>query len=427
MEKYQIETGSMPHITIHSVVGDLNLKGHELEEVIVKTSEAENLELTKNEEEISINCPSDCTIYVPHGSVVQIHSISGDASIKSLDGELSVDNVARELILRDIGAARIDQIGLDLSAKRVRGDLEVKQIGRGAIIRDVDGQFNAANIGAHLNLRDVSGGVTARAGGHVEVSLAPVSWQTYSIEAGGNINCRLTEDSTATLQLHSGAQLIRLEVPENTKTIREDSYTLALGEGGPQIILSAGGTLALRSRSTGWETFGSYDAEFNIDAEELDNLAEEIESQVTSQIDAFTDQIDSYLDNINSNLGQDMSEEQRRRVAERLRRTQEKAQRASERAQRKIELKMQATQRKMEQRARRERRGYTPPSQPGAPAPPSPAQRFVWPLGSASTAEEAGEFVSEEERLLILTMLEESKITAEEAEQLLAALEGREE
>jgi hypothetical protein len=50
--------------------------------------------------------------------------------------------------------------------------------------------------------------------------------------------------------------------------------------------------------------------------------------------------------------------------------------------------------------------------------------RFNWDLLPGSPAE-AGQPVSDEERLAILRMLREKKITLEEAEKLLGALEGK--
>lgn len=50
--------------------------------------------------------------------------------------------------------------------------------------------------------------------------------------------------------------------------------------------------------------------------------------------------------------------------------------------------------------------------------------RWKYNSGPAVPSEAAGEPVSEEERMTILRMLQEKKITSEEAEQLLAALEG---
>jgi hypothetical protein len=49
---------------------------------------------------------------------------------------------------------------------------------------------------------------------------------------------------------------------------------------------------------------------------------------------------------------------------------------------------------------------------------------FGWNAAPRSAAEPAGEPVSDEERMTILRMLQEKKITSEEADKLLAALEG---
>ena len=71
---------------------------------------------------------------------------------------------------------------------------------------------------------------------------------------------------------------------------------------------------------------------------------------------------------------------------------------------------------KMEQRTRRmERGGFVPPVPPVPPMPPFSGRR-----GAAE--KKAG--VSDEERRLVLKMLEEKKITVEEAARLLEALEG---
>ena len=61
----------------------------------------------------------------------------------------------------------------------------------------------------------------------------------------------------------------------------------------------------------------------------------------------------------------------------------------------------------------------------GQPVPPSEpsSRRFNFGL-NASEAEEANQPVSDEERMTILKMLQEKKITSAEADKLLSALEG---
>jgi ATPase subunit of ABC transporter with duplicated ATPase domains len=114
-----------------------------------------------------------------------------------------------------------------------------------------------------------------------------------------------------------------------------------------------------------------------------------------------------------------LSEEQARRIEERARETSERAAaRAQERirhSQERMERKLAAAQRKVEIKAQARERaarhgphGWNMPI-PTPPTPPAPV----------------GEPVSEDERLMILRMLEQKKITMEEAEHLLTALEGK--
>jgi hypothetical protein len=89
---------------------------------------------------------------------------------------------------------------------------------------------------------------------------------------------------------------------------------------------------------------------------------------------------------------------------------------------------MERAQEKLRQNAERSRTSGTHarhPGHPPSPPPPPSARRFVWPLSESEQSDSPVDTISDEERLLILKMLEEKKISAEEADQLLAALEGR--
>jgi vacuolar-type H+-ATPase subunit H len=89
-----------------------------------------------------------------------------------------------------------------------------------------------------------------------------------------------------------------------------------------------------------------------------------------------------------------------------------KAHTAAQRAQEKLERKL----RKARQDARRKARAAARRSR-------EKGQNWLYQRPTKTPGPE-GEKVSEEERLLILQMLESGKITVEQADQLLAALEG---
>lgn len=438
MDKIRLDTSQNPRVIITEVSGDLNLKGQDQPVVIIKVSGEIQPNVDKVGDQISIGCESECVVYVPHAAQVEIREVSGDCSIKSLAGSLHIQNIGRELTLRDTGGATIENIGIDLSAKRVNGDLKIDNIGRGAIVRDINGAFTADNIGQHLHLRDVSGSISAEVGGTADIVLAPVPWQTYKIEAGGALNCRLSEEPNAVLNLSSAGRRISVTLPEFSDTIREETYTVTVGEGGAVVELAAGGALTVSSRRSGWESFGSFEQAPGIRVEEIDSMADEIEEQITSQLDQFTSSFENMFTQIEGSLrGVPLSERQAERIRERLERAKERAseraQAAAERARARMELRLE--------RARRTR-GHIPPIPPVPPIPPIPpipavppvpskgwsaSARFNW-SGSAAPAPAADEEpVHDDERLLILRMLEEKQISAAEAEQLLAALEGRSE
>ena len=197
-------------------------------------------------------------------------------------------------------------------------------------------------------------------------------------------------------------------------------YALTLAEGDAQIKLSASGNVVLDTFTPDWE-MGDFD--LNIDSEVngmADAFSEQISQQVDSQVRMIEDQLNAQLSSLTMRLSASkLSEEQARRIEDRAREASERAStRAQERmrhAQERMERKLAAAQRKVEIKAEaRERASRHGPhgwnfNIPTPPTPPVPL----------------GEPVSEDERLMILRMLEQKKITMEEAEELLSALEGK--
>jgi ATPase subunit of ABC transporter with duplicated ATPase domains len=154
-----------------------------------------------------------------------------------------------------------------------------------------------------------------------------------------------------------------------------------------------------------------------------DAVSQQINQQVESQVRMIEDQLNAQLSSLTMRLSAaKLTEDQARRIEERAReaseRATERAQERVRRAQERMEQKMAAAQRKMEYRTqameRASRHGRHPIDLgvltfPGSPRPPTPS----------------GEPVNEEERLMILRMLEQKQISMEEAEKLLTALEDQ--
>jgi hypothetical protein len=461
MAKKTLETSATPQVIVEKVGSDLQVKGWDRAEVLVKSSSDNDIVLEEREENVIIGCPSDCVLYVPQKANVEVEHVGNNARFRSVDGKISVKKVGTDLSLRDVGSAQVETVGSDFSArrvrdelsvkkigssaliqdagsthlefvgnqliaKRVRGDLKVTQVGSSVVARDIDGQVTFDNIGGTLHLRDVSGGISAKLGGTATIDFSPVSWQAYAIQAAGNIRCHVPADTNAEFDIDCGAQSIHVKTLESSETIKESSHTLTMGDGGASVKLKAGGSVNIISQRTGLDDVESFEVDLG---SEISSLADEIAEQTTQHIEAqmemLEEQLNAQMTSLSVSLGATgMSEDRIREIEQRLEnakvRAAQRAEAASKRAQDKMERKIAAAQRKAERKARaaaarearkqRQRSNYVSPGVVITPPPVRPQPQ---------------EPVCEEERMMILQMLQDQKISVDQAEQLLSALEGK--
>ncbi len=423
MDKQFASTSASPRIIL-DVSGDLRLKGQDDLAVVAKSDSPEDLALEARDDQVEIHCTSNCNVRVPRAASVEIHSVHGDAVIKGLDGNLSIDTVNGDLELRNVCVTRIGKVNGNLTAKNVDGDISVDSTVGDLFARRVQGNFNVSgSISGNLNLTDIGGSAKASANGNIILRLDPSPGHEYEFNCTGNLFCRLSSDASVEISVPKASQVM-VDLPGiHASAPVQTPYALTLGEGDAKITLSANGNVVLDTHAPEWD-MEDFDIDTNAEVEGMaDAVSQQINQQVESQVRMIEDQLNAQLSSLTMRLSAaKLTEDQARRIEDRAReaseRATERAQERVRRAQERMEQKMAAAQRKMEYRAqameRASRHGRHPVGLgvltfPGAPKPPSPA----------------GEPVKEEERLMILRMLEQKQITMDEAEKLLTALEDQ--
>ncbi|MBN2149024.1 MAG: hypothetical protein JW726_16685 [Anaerolineales bacterium] len=430
MTRQILSAGEEPRVVLQ-IQGELRLKGHDAPEIVAKSETEEDITLEEREGAIYITSQSDCSVRVPKRASLELE-VAGNAHLKALDGPLTVKSAHGELYLRGVGPVHVEVVHGNLVARNLAGDLQIDEVNGNATVRDVQGNCTVTGtIGGNLSLDDVDNDVTAKAGGNIQLRLDPAPGQNYSFEAGGNIYCRLAKDASVMLDVPRAAKIV-VNWPElETPAPQVAPASLTIGEGDARLSLSAGGNVVLDSHAVDWDMVGDID----LDIDEINGLSDTINEQIQQQVEAQLRMVETQLEgqmaSLSARLGASkLTEEQIQRLEERTREAMERANmRAQERmrrAQERLERKLAEAQRKVEQKTRAaERAGRSgrsfgvnfrvPPIPPIPPVPP------IRPRQAASA-----EPVSEEERLMILRMLEQKKITLEQAEDLLAALEGKE-
>ncbi len=425
MDRKTISTSLAPEVILDDIMGDLRVKGWEQPEVQVRGSQ-EEITVQEQDDVIHISSQGDCTLRVPAGASLQIGQAYGDAWIKLLEDSVSIDQVHGSLTLRNVGAVKIAQVHGDLFARQVIGSLDVEQVNGNVHVRDVQANCRLYSVNGNIELSEVGGSVEVQADGNARLRLRQAAGSSYKIHAEGNVQVELPAVANLALKIKCEGEMIRVRLPDNSQTYRQDSLELTFGDGSIPMEISTNGAVNISEYVESQDQARGYDENFEpfigLPDDFSERLSQQIESQIEAQMETMTRSLNDQFSRMSEIFDRNgIKEDEAERIIEEARAKSERATAQAEeklrRSQEKIERKMEAHRKRAEAQAQAaerrahasSRRGWTF-QWSGAPfTPPAPSKPPA----------------TEEERLLILRMLEQKKISLEQATQLLEALEGK--
>ncbi|MBX3002965.1 MAG: DUF4097 family beta strand repeat protein [Anaerolineales bacterium] len=381
MARIEFPIDDEPEIRIDDVRGSLQVRGWNEERIRIEARNEQDLHFTNTAGRLTLRADNDCTLRVPVGSTLSVQQVGRDAYIQSIEGTVQVQQVAGSLTLRSTGEATLQAVAGSVAARAIEGDLTIRAVSGNASLRDIEGDLTIDAVDANLSLRNIQGDIRVTAGGNADLRLDAEGGDVH-VQASGNLFCNLADPSDAHVRLESGAESIHIRTQDTKNFIQSPSHEFTLGDGGRDVLLQADGLIDFRSRAYKGSDMEDLDFDLDLDLDLLEanaGLAGEITEQVSAQLDA-------QLESVN---------EQLKELHERLRHTSE---RNAQRAQRRIEAAQRQLQSKLQSRNARAHSLQTPKQ--AAP-------------------------VSEQERMMILQMVQDKKISVSQAEMLLNAIEGR--
>ena len=304
--------------------------------------------------------------------------------------------------MRNVGSVSIKLVGGDMSLRGSSGDLLAESIGGDASLHDIEGDVNIT-VGADLYLRGSDQNVMARVGADAALYLHPKAGATVNVQAGSDILLRLPSKVDAELKLQGcDDESIRVDLP-GVKAVELGLFrSLVVGTGAASISLQAGAEVIVTSRDKEWENVAEFDPlgrDGPFSPGEFPGLSSELHERISRKVEEAT-----------------------RRALEASQRAQEQ----SGRVQQRVDSAMRRAEDKMRTAERRSMHmgikvGRFGASLAGNARPPSPSVPAVPP----ATPRPVAEPVTDAERLVILKMLQDKKISLQDAEKLLAALDGK--
>jgi hypothetical protein len=299
---------------------------------------------------------------------VRVEKIGGNFAVHAASGDVHVEKVGGNLFLSDLRSFTGEKIGGNCKAKSIRGDFVLEKMGGGFKGQNIDGTLKLSRLGGSFTARGATLMGDLHAGGDVRLLGFAMASDHLEVKAGGDIRLEIGEDfSGANFSMGSGGRDIRIKLKDDDISMSAHNYDYAMDGAERTVELAAGGSIALVA---------------------LDDPNEEVVGDISDRFvyeeSAFSELIQERVDS----------------------------------ATRRAEAKVKAAEVRLGQiRERVEKhRGFNIDvdfgggEQPEEPVPP-----VSRPAGKKGA--------SDEERLMILKMLQDKKISVDEAETLFKALE----
>lgn len=392
------QTGPTPTLIVQRVSGNLSVSGWDRPEVQVRTQgDAEALHIEENAEALRISCEEDLWLRVPVQATLTIEKVEANVSINLLLGGLHIGSVEGNVSLHSVSAVEIEHIEGSLTVRLVAGDLRVQTVEGSAQIGKAAGDVQIGKVEGSLSLEEIGGDIQVQVEGSARVRTPLAPGQQCTVQAEGSILCEVPRDVGATFSLKADGAIRVSDLGENRRVVagelifeREPAHA--------RLTLVAEGSIHLRGvqlRPIDEKEFaGAIEEELTLRTVEL---TQQISEQIEAQVRELAKQLDSRLAQLN--VDETLAASIQERIQAAMRRAEERLAEALRRVE----------QRTQEREGRRRKGGW-----PSSPTPSAPS--------TSSRAKSSP--VTEEERMMILRMVEQGKLLVEQAEQLLAALGG---
>jgi len=357
---------------IVSCSNDLSIEGHEDASLMVIVEHGDFLKMSEGDHDVRISASSDCRIQLPASTPVTVEKTGGDCYVSNLTEKVVLGKIGRDIRMRSIQGALVESSGGSCYIQEASSAVEIARVG-GSLSTDKTHSVLAGSVGDRVCLCDVSGKVDVRTGADARIQMSRSPVEEIRVTAGSDIELFLPSDAQCSLDLESGGGLIFVLTAGQHLEGYDKKVTLPLGSGGALVLLKSGGQIRVT------------DGDFPHWSREIFDWGEH---------------------------WKDFGFRVARRVGEGIRiagDSMEKAMRQAGRASHSAEMQI-----------RRAMRGWE-----DWRFDPGHRVRFYDYSATQEMNEEkkAAQVHSDEERILVLKMLHEKKISVEEAEKLLNALE----
>lgn len=381
MDIEKLDLGLSPHLRV-TCNGNLEIRGSDRDDTRIE-GHTINLEVDEAENIATVNSSGNTTIRVPENASIELLEVVGNLHLKGINGPVVLESIRGSCYARRMGALTINTMFGEARLRDINGEIVVGSVDGGITLQDLKAPCSIGNVVGDLLGRNFANNLSVEnVTGDIAIRTAILPESTFSLSCDGGVTIRVQAESSVRFQVPS-------EVP-----VQAGSDVQVLDEEGQQVFVLGDGEALVNVLSAREVTIKSQAIH---DDEATYTYSFSLGRELSQGIADMTADLEAQFSVLESSLAENISDRVRRHVEKRL----DIAKRQVEAAKRRVEYETERTQKYAD-------RGS--------------GLGFSIDFDAATKSRDP---VSEEERLLILKMLEEGKVSVQEAEELLSVLEGK--
>ena len=307
------------HLKAYSGV---QITGTESAEVVCEIHAPQLATLVEEDGHVYVTVNSSCRLTVPVSSSIELEKGMGTVKITNIHNEIMIEKVLGNLILNDIDKATIEKVGGNFSVNKAQAEVNVEKVAGSLTVEDVNafhcekvggscrvktahGDFFLAKVGGAFKGQAIEGiTVVSRIGGSFTASDLKVAGEVkvggsvklyncdikgdLSLHAGGDIEIMINEmQENLAVVCRSGARNIAIKVGEDDIKIEDSSYDYQIGDGDIKLSLSAGGAIRFTDRQEeAKDVVGDISEHFDFEESPLSEMIQERIQSATRRAEA---------------------------------------------------------------------------------------------------------------------------------------------
>lgn len=174
---------------------------------------------------------------------VSVGKVGGNCSVKNAKGSVVCEKVAGSLVVDDVESFSCEKIGGFVKARSIAHDFNVDKVGGGIQAQDLIGRAKIMKVGGSIKGNGIHLAEDLKVGGDIELFNASFD-SGIDLKAGGDILLGLSDLSDLTLDLYSGSEKIMIRKAGEIIGVGESTYTYKSGdETSLRVDLYAGGNI----------------------------------------------------------------------------------------------------------------------------------------------------------------------------------------